>query len=44
MQKLTIGHNGAGAGAGWHLDKVAVQNMRRCVSEQVCSSVAIPIT
>lgn len=28
MQKLTVGHDGTGIGAGWYLNKVAVQNMR----------------
>jgi hypothetical protein len=28
MSKIRIGHDGAGIGAGWHLAKVVVENLR----------------
>ena len=31
QQRLTVGHNGANLGAGWHLAKVTVQVHTPCV-------------
>jgi hypothetical protein len=36
IEKLRIGHDGKGMGAGWHLDKVEIRRLK--TSGKVCSS------
>jgi len=39
LQKLVVGHDGVGHGAGWFLDKVTV---RECSSDQACLEYVFP--